>query len=94
MTKMDCIFCVFLLLPDCECNVEGTVAGVAECAQNNGQCHCKPNVCSGTCSVCKDGYFNLQSGSFFGCQGNPSTTVPPAECCSVQRTPEVPPLVQ
>ncbi|CAB1335846.1 unnamed protein product, partial [Coregonus sp. 'balchen'] len=37
--------------------------------QSNGQCHCKPNVCSGTCSVCKDGYFNLQSGSFFGCQG-------------------------
>ncbi|XP_045065442.1 laminin subunit alpha-5 isoform X2 [Coregonus clupeaformis] len=54
---------------NCECNVEGTVGGVAECAQSNGQCHCKPNVCSGTCSVCKDGYFNLQSGSFFGCQG-------------------------
>ncbi|KAL1020660.1 hypothetical protein UPYG_G00002990 [Umbra pygmaea] len=54
---------------NCECNVEGTVGGVAECAQSNGQCHCKPNVCSGTCSVCKDGYFDLQSDSLFGCQG-------------------------
>ncbi|XP_055747285.1 laminin subunit alpha-5-like [Salvelinus fontinalis] len=54
---------------NCECNVEGTMGGVAECAQSNGQCHCKPNACGGTCSVCKDGFFNLQSDSFFGCQG-------------------------
>uniref|UniRef100_A0AAZ3P6S1 Laminin subunit alpha-5 n=1 Tax=Oncorhynchus tshawytscha TaxID=74940 RepID=A0AAZ3P6S1_ONCTS len=36
---------------------------------SNGQCPCKPNACGGTCSVCKDGFFNLQSDSFFGCQG-------------------------
>ncbi|KAM9390757.1 laminin subunit alpha-5-like, partial [Salvelinus alpinus] len=54
---------------NCDCNVEGTMAGVAECAQSNGQCHCKPNACGGTCSVCKDGFFNLRSDSFFGCQG-------------------------
>ncbi|XP_064877179.1 laminin subunit alpha-5-like [Oncorhynchus nerka] len=54
---------------NCECNVEGTMGGVAECAQSNGQCPCKPNACGGTCSVCKDGFFNLQSDSFFGCQG-------------------------
>ncbi|XP_034151886.1 laminin subunit alpha-5 isoform X3 [Esox lucius] len=54
---------------NCECNVEGTVGGVAECAQSNGQCHCKPNVCSGVCSVCKDGYYNMQGDSLFGCQG-------------------------
>ncbi|XP_031422129.1 laminin subunit alpha-5 isoform X2 [Clupea harengus] len=53
----------------CECNTAGTVSGVAECKQNSGQCFCKPNVCSGTCSVCKEGYYNLQNDNFFGCQG-------------------------
>ncbi|XP_036446627.1 laminin subunit alpha-5 isoform X2 [Colossoma macropomum] len=53
----------------CECNTAGTVSAVAECAQGNGQCYCKPNVCSGTCAVCKDGYFNLQNSNYFGCQG-------------------------
>ncbi|XP_041858853.1 laminin subunit alpha-5 isoform X2 [Melanotaenia boesemani] len=54
---------------NCECNVAGTISGVAECAQETGQCHCKPNVCSGTCSTCKDGYSNLQDHNYFGCQG-------------------------
>uniref|UniRef100_UPI0037E9B905 laminin subunit alpha-5 n=1 Tax=Semicossyphus pulcher TaxID=241346 RepID=UPI0037E9B905 len=54
---------------NCECNVAGTISGVAECAQETGQCHCKPNACSGTCSTCKDGFYNLQEHNYFGCQG-------------------------
>ncbi|XP_047186725.1 laminin subunit alpha-5 isoform X2 [Scophthalmus maximus] len=54
---------------NCECHTAGTLSGVAECAQETGQCHCKPNACSGTCSTCKDGYYNLQEHSYFGCQG-------------------------
>ncbi|XP_058499238.1 laminin subunit alpha-5 isoform X1 [Solea solea] len=54
---------------NCECHIAGTLSGVAECAQETGQCHCKPNACSGTCSTCKDGYYNLQEHSYFGCQG-------------------------
>lgn len=54
---------------NCKCSTEGTVAGVAECQQGNGQCFCKPNVCGQTCSVCERGYFNLQNGSYFGCEG-------------------------
>ncbi|XP_035998362.1 laminin subunit alpha-5 [Fundulus heteroclitus] len=54
---------------NCECNVAGTLSRVAECAQESGECHCKPSVCSGTCSTCKEGYFNLQDHSYFGCQG-------------------------
>ncbi|XP_031700147.1 laminin subunit alpha-5 isoform X2 [Anarrhichthys ocellatus] len=54
---------------NCECNIAGTISGVAECAQETGQCHCKPNACSGTCSTCKDGYYNLQEHNYFGCQG-------------------------
>ncbi|XP_073731136.1 laminin subunit alpha-5 [Misgurnus anguillicaudatus] len=53
----------------CDCNTVGTLSGVAECTQSTGQCYCKPNVCSGTCSVCKDGYYNLQKDNYFGCQG-------------------------
>ncbi|XP_066526408.1 laminin subunit alpha-5 isoform X2 [Hoplias malabaricus] len=53
----------------CECNTAGTISEVGECIQNNGQCYCKPNVCSGTCAVCKEGYFNLQINNYFGCQG-------------------------
>uniref|UniRef100_A0A8C8DVN0 Laminin, alpha 5 n=1 Tax=Oryzias sinensis TaxID=183150 RepID=A0A8C8DVN0_9TELE len=52
----------------CECNIAGTLSGVAECAQETGQCHCKPSVCSGACSACKDGYYNLQHHDYFGCQ--------------------------
>ncbi|XP_029690196.1 laminin subunit alpha-5 isoform X2 [Takifugu rubripes] len=54
---------------DCDCNTAGTLSGVAECAQDSGQCHCKPNACSGTCSTCKDGFYNLQQQNYFGCQG-------------------------
>ncbi|XP_023128669.2 laminin subunit alpha-5 isoform X1 [Amphiprion ocellaris] len=54
---------------NCECNIAGTLSGVAECAQETGQCHCKPNACSGTCSTCKDGFYNLQEKNYFGCQG-------------------------
>ncbi|XP_017342550.1 laminin subunit alpha-5 isoform X1 [Ictalurus punctatus] len=53
----------------CECNTAGTVSEVAECGQSNGQCYCKPNVCSGTCAVCKDGYAHLDNSNYFGCQG-------------------------
>ncbi|XP_077410264.1 laminin subunit alpha-5 isoform X1 [Vanacampus margaritifer] len=53
----------------CECNVAGTLSSVANCAQDNGQCHCKPNSCSSTCDTCKDGFYNLQEHSYFGCQG-------------------------
>ncbi|KAM4737780.1 laminin subunit alpha-5 isoform 2-T2 [Anableps anableps] len=53
----------------CECNIAGTLSGVAECAQETGECHCKPGVCSGTCSTCKQGFYNLQDHSYFGCQG-------------------------
>ncbi|KAM6924368.1 laminin subunit alpha-5 [Xenentodon cancila] len=54
---------------NCECKVSGTLSGVAECAQESGQCHCKANICSGMCSTCRDGYYNLQDRNYFGCQG-------------------------
>uniref|UniRef100_A0A670I4A0 Laminin subunit alpha-5 n=1 Tax=Podarcis muralis TaxID=64176 RepID=A0A670I4A0_PODMU len=53
----------------CQCDTVGTVAGVAECQQGDGHCFCKPNTCGQFCSTCKEGYYNLESGNYFGCQG-------------------------
>ncbi|XP_059508738.1 laminin subunit alpha-5 isoform X2 [Stegostoma tigrinum] len=53
----------------CQCHIEGTLSGVAECLQSDGQCFCKPNVCTHHCTTCKAGYYNLNHGNYFGCQG-------------------------
>uniref|UniRef100_UPI0037E92AE9 laminin subunit alpha-3-like n=1 Tax=Semicossyphus pulcher TaxID=241346 RepID=UPI0037E92AE9 len=54
---------------ECQCDVKGTLSGVGECKQKNGQCHCKPYACGLACDTCKDGYFLLQKKKYFGCQG-------------------------
>lgn len=60
----------------CQCHIEGTLNGVAECLQNNGQCYCKPNVCTHHCTACKAGYYNLDNRNYFGCQGELSIVQP------------------
>ncbi|XP_051832660.1 laminin subunit alpha-5 [Antechinus flavipes] len=52
----------------CSCDPRGTISGVAECQQGNGQCFCKPNVCGQKCTSCKDGYFRLDQTNYFGCK--------------------------
>uniref|UniRef100_A0A8C9FGY1 Laminin subunit alpha 5 n=1 Tax=Pavo cristatus TaxID=9049 RepID=A0A8C9FGY1_PAVCR len=53
----------------CKCETKGTISGIAECQQGNGQCFCKPNTCGQFCSACKDGYFSMENTNYFGCQG-------------------------
>ncbi|KAM4728827.1 laminin subunit alpha-3-like isoform 2-T2 [Anableps anableps] len=53
---------------ECQCDLKGTLSGVGECEQRDGQCHCKPNVCGSACDSCKEGYFLLQKNKYFGCQ--------------------------
>ncbi|XP_029467612.1 laminin subunit alpha-5 isoform X2 [Rhinatrema bivittatum] len=53
----------------CQCSTAGTLSGIAECEQGTGQCFCKPNVCSRTCSMCKSGFFTLDHNNYFGCRG-------------------------
>ncbi|RMB95824.1 hypothetical protein DUI87_27938 [Hirundo rustica rustica] len=53
----------------CKCDTKGTVSGIAECRQGDGQCFCKANVCGQFCSACRDGYFNMENANYFGCQG-------------------------
>ncbi|XP_072098440.1 laminin subunit alpha-5 isoform X1 [Mobula birostris] len=53
----------------CQCHIEGTLNAVAECLQNDGQCYCKPNVCTRHCNACKAGYYNLSNRNYLGCQG-------------------------
>ncbi|XP_054579702.1 laminin subunit alpha-3 isoform X4 [Eptesicus fuscus] len=54
---------------ECQCHAAGTVSGIGECGQRDGDCHCKPHVGGDSCDTCDDGYFALEKGSYFGCQG-------------------------
>nr|XP_033789765.1 laminin subunit alpha-3 [Geotrypetes seraphini] len=54
---------------ECQCDVTGTLSGIGECQEKDGQCHCKPNVCGESCATCNDGYFALEGRNYFGCQG-------------------------
>ncbi|XP_074405747.1 laminin subunit alpha-3 isoform X4 [Zonotrichia albicollis] len=54
---------------ECQCDVSGTLSGIAECQQENGQCYCKSNVCGDSCDTCEAGYYALEKKNYFGCQG-------------------------
>ncbi|XP_041914213.1 laminin subunit alpha-3-like isoform X1 [Alosa sapidissima] len=54
---------------ECMCGDKGTLSGVGECQQETGECYCKPNTCSHSCSICKESHFLLQRKNYFGCQG-------------------------
>ncbi|KAM5304312.1 laminin subunit alpha-3 isoform 1-T1 [Glossophaga mutica] len=54
---------------ECQCHVAGTVSGVGECGQRDGDCHCKSHVGGDSCDTCEDGYFALDKSNYFGCQG-------------------------
>uniref|UniRef100_A0A8C3XYJ3 Laminin subunit alpha 3 n=1 Tax=Catharus ustulatus TaxID=91951 RepID=A0A8C3XYJ3_CATUS len=53
----------------CQCDVSGTLSGVGECQQENGNCYCKSNVCGDSCGTCEAGYYALENKNYFGCQG-------------------------
>ncbi|XP_056377714.1 laminin subunit alpha-3 isoform X2 [Hyla sarda] len=53
----------------CACDVDGTISGIGECHQTEGDCHCKPNTCSTSCGTCEEGYFYLDGKNYFGCKG-------------------------
>ncbi|XP_012657470.1 laminin subunit alpha-3 [Otolemur garnettii] len=54
---------------ECRCDTAGTVSGVGECGQEDGDCHCKSHVGGDSCDTCEDGYFALDKSNYFGCQG-------------------------
>ncbi|XP_004742898.1 laminin subunit alpha-3 isoform X4 [Mustela putorius furo] len=54
---------------ECQCHVAGTVSGIGECGQRDGDCHCKSHVSGDSCDTCEDGYFALERSNYFGCQG-------------------------
>lgn len=54
---------------ECQCHVSGTVSGIGECGQRDGDCHCKSHVGGDSCDTCEDGYFALEKSNYFGCQG-------------------------
>jgi len=51
----------------CNCNVDGTVGGSAQCNRVNGQCSCKSNVMGLRCNQCIDGTTGLDGSNPDGC---------------------------
>ncbi|KFO11861.1 Laminin subunit alpha-3, partial [Balearica regulorum gibbericeps] len=73
----------------CQCDVTGTLSGVAECQQDNGHCYCKSNVCGDSCDTCEPGFYALENKNYFGCRGcqcdvggsiSPACTEPSGGC--------------
>ncbi|XP_042095481.1 laminin subunit alpha-3 isoform X1 [Ovis aries] len=54
---------------ECRCHMAGTMSGIGECGQLDGDCHCKSHVGGDSCDTCEDGYFALEKSNYFGCQG-------------------------
>ncbi|XP_072324624.1 laminin subunit alpha-3 isoform X2 [Scyliorhinus torazame] len=54
---------------ECRCSVIGTISGIGECTQDDGQCYCKSNVCAELCDVCGEGHYALEERNYFGCRG-------------------------
>ncbi|XP_068094461.1 laminin subunit alpha-3-like [Hyperolius riggenbachi] len=54
---------------DCSCETDGTISGVGECHQTDGDCYCKAHTCSTSCGTCTFGYFYLEGKNYFGCKG-------------------------
>ncbi|GCB79191.1 hypothetical protein scyTo_0020180, partial [Scyliorhinus torazame] len=53
---------------ECRCSVIGTISGIGECTQDDGQCYCKSNVCAELCDVCGEGHYALEERNYFGCR--------------------------
>ncbi|KAK7826864.1 hypothetical protein U0070_026460 [Myodes glareolus] len=58
-----------LTFTECQCHEAGTVSGIGECGQGDGDCSCKARVAGDACDTCEDGYFALEKSNYFGCQG-------------------------
>uniref|UniRef100_A0A6J0SY58 Laminin subunit alpha-3 n=1 Tax=Pogona vitticeps TaxID=103695 RepID=A0A6J0SY58_9SAUR len=54
---------------ECQCSAFGTLSGVRECQQVDGECYCKPNACGDSCDTCEDGFYGLEAKNYLGCQG-------------------------
>lgn len=53
---------------ECDCFIDGTVSGLDTCEHKSGNCHCKPHTMGRQCRECKDGTFDLDGSSLFGCK--------------------------
>ncbi|XP_037946379.1 laminin subunit alpha-like [Teleopsis dalmanni] len=52
----------------CDCWVDGTIAAMDTCLSKSGQCTCKPHTQGRTCKECRDGTYDLDGASLFGCK--------------------------
>lgn len=52
----------------CDCYSDGTIATLDTCNTKTGQCACKPYTQGRTCNDCKDGTYDLDGSSLYGCK--------------------------
>nr|AAA28662.1 laminin A chain [Drosophila melanogaster] len=52
----------------CDCWTDGTISALDTCTSKSGQCPCKPHTQGRRCQECRDGTFDLDSASLFGCK--------------------------
>ncbi|XP_037900995.1 laminin subunit alpha [Glossina fuscipes] len=52
----------------CDCWTDGTIGSVDTCDSKTGQCTCKPHTNGRTCKYCKDGTYDLDGATLFGCK--------------------------
>lgn len=51
----------------CQCSPEGTDSSDTECNEK-GECSCKRNVVGPKCTLCKSGFYGLESSNPHGCR--------------------------
>ena len=51
----------------CQCSLEGTDPSDKECNER-GECSCKRNVIGSKCTLCKSGFYGLESSNPHGCK--------------------------
>lgn len=61
----------FILFPvfvrQCQCSPEGTDPSNTQCNEK-GECSCKQNVIGTKCTLCKTGFYGLESSNPYGCR--------------------------
>ncbi|ESO94175.1 hypothetical protein LOTGIDRAFT_118598, partial [Lottia gigantea] len=72
---------------NCNCNATGMVSETQQCEKIGGQCPCKEKVSGRDCSVCLDGFYNIQPTNPVGCEEcgcNVDATINADKSCDIE----------
>lgn len=55
------ILCIIIIIIDCGCSLHGSFSG-SVCNDTTGQCDCRPGYSGRDCSICPEGFHNIDNG--------------------------------